>query len=180
MARAELKLENGTVVTVEGPPEEIHALLQFYGRASPSTAEPRSAKYRPRRASEKVESEDHEADRVHQVSTQVKSSGQFDAIESKILDQRSQLNRILLPLFIIHEEMDSAFGLTSGDIAKITRELGVPIGRPDVSKLLAKEASKYVMGDRTRVHGKPVRYKISRRGVQYIESLLVDRVPDSQ
>lgn len=171
MARAEFRLPNGTIVNIEGSPEEIEGLLQYYGSTEPPKSRGKPAA--PRAAPTKSEPADNgDVDVVHEVCSQIKSSDRFDAVESTILDQRSQLNRVLLPLFVIHEEMNNRYGLTSGDISKITRELSVPIGRPDVSNLLAKEASKYVIGDRKRVHGKPVHYKLSRRGVQYMEAVL--------
>jgi hypothetical protein len=68
--------------------------------------------------------------------------------------------------------LSNAYGMTSGEISKVTRALGVPVGQPDVSNILGKGASKFVMGDRSRESGKAVRYRLSRRGVQHVEGVL--------
>jgi hypothetical protein len=68
--------------------------------------------------------------------------------------------------------MANAHALSSGEISKITADLGVPVSQPNVSKTLSGTAAKYVMGDRVRKKGQPVRYKLSRRGLQYLQSVI--------
>jgi hypothetical protein len=175
MATAKLVLPNGASVTIEGTPEEVHQLMQLYASTNAAVkggGAPRRAPASQDESPAEPRTPQFEGDVIAAVVNQIKSSSSAEAIESKILDQRSQMNRILLPLFIINMEMNDEFGLTSGEIAKVTRQLGVPVGQPDVSKILAKEAARYVLGDSARTPGRPVRYKLSRRGVQYVESLL--------
>lgn len=173
MATAKITLTNGMSVTVEGNPDEIHRIIRMY---EGGVAGPKATAVSDRDASEPLGPEGADAvDLIPLLVNQIKSSEFAEAIEEKILDQRSQLNRILLPMFFIHTELGNKYGLTSGDIAKVTRELGVPVGQPDVSKILAGEASRYVLGDSARVRGKPVRYKLSRRGVQLLAGILGDR-----
>ncbi len=167
-----MKLPNGTAVTVEGDPDEIRRIIEFYGGNPGTRSERGTARGEARPKPAPAPSEDEDVDRVSLVVNEIKSSDSAVQIEEKILDQKSQLNRILLPIFIVHEQLGNGFGLTSGEIAKITRELGVPVGQPDVSKILAGDASRFVLGDRTRVKGKAVRYKLSRRGVQHVAALL--------
>jgi hypothetical protein len=57
-------------------------------------------------------------------------------------------------------------------VKKITTELGIPISQPNASRTLSGTASKYVIGDKVRVKGQPVRYKLSRRGVKYMKEVL--------
>lgn len=71
-----------------------------------------------------------------------------------------------------HEHLNNAFGLTSGEVAKITTDLGIPISQPNASRTLSGTASKYVIGDKVKMKGQPVRYKLSRRGVKYIQEVL--------
>jgi hypothetical protein len=66
----------------------------------------------------------------------------------------------------------NAFGLSSGEITKITTDLGVPISTPNASNTLSGTAAKYVMGDRVRKRGQAVRYRLSRRGVQYMKGVI--------
>lgn len=51
-------------------------------------------------------------------------------------------------------------------------DLGVPVSQPNASKTLSGTAAKYVIGDRVRKKGQLVRYKLSRRGLQYMQSVI--------
>lgn len=180
MATATMTLVDGTVVTLEGAPEEVHRLLQLYSASRHQTPEAppqneRSAGRRPRGAPHAQNSE--VPDPVSGVVNRIKSSPMAEAIETNVLDQRNRLNRVLLPLYIIHEEMQNSLALTSGEISNITKQLGVPVGQPDVSNLLASEAARFVLGDSSRARGKIVRYKLSRRGAQYFAEVLAKKPP---
>jgi len=110
----------------------------------------------------------------------VKNCDEAESIENKILDKASQVNRTLLPLYIVHEHMDNAVALTSGDINKITTDLGIPIATPNASRTLSGTASRYVIGDQVRTKGQPVRYKLSHRGIQYIKSVITGVEDDNK
>lgn len=182
MAKASLTLPNGTVVQIEGTTEEVRDLLQFYGgtHGQPAPAEgkppvrPKARKVKSKRTSSNkadVGTVDSTRD-LSQIVNLAKDCDDADAIERQILDRTSQVDRTLLPLYIVHEHLKNAFGLSSGEIAKITTDLGVPISTPNASRTLSGTAAKYVMGDRVRKMGQLVRYKLSRRGVQYMKSVL--------
>lgn len=168
MAKAQITLENGTVVTIEGEPDEVHRLLQLYS-GKPSSA-PSAAPAAKSRGKAKPDPAEERHDRIASVVNQIKAADESEAFEEKVLDQRNQMNRVLLPLYVVHEYMENRFGLSSGEIARITRELGVPVGQPDVSKLLG--GSRLVLADGMRTPGKPTPYRISRRGVQFMKSVL--------
>ena len=102
----------------------------------------------------------------------IKTCDEAEAMEKEIFDRTSQVNRILLSLYVVHEHLDNAFGLTSGEISKITTELGIPISQPNASSSLSGTASRYVVGSNVRRKGRAVRYKIHRRGVQYFKTVL--------
>ena len=102
----------------------------------------------------------------------IKNCGEAEVIETKILDKIAQVNRILLPLYIVHEYLDNTYGLTSGEVSQILTDLGVPVHIANVSKTLSGTASKYVNGDIIRKKGRSVRYKIIRRGVTYFKGVL--------
>ena len=102
----------------------------------------------------------------------IKTCDEVDSIERKILSRSSQVNRTLLPLYIVHEYFTSGFGLSSGDIAKITTDLGIPIAVANASGTLSGKASKYVIGDSIRKKGGVVKYKLHKRGVDYMKSVI--------
>ena len=72
----------------------------------------------------------------------------------------------------MHKYIDNAYGLTSGEVSQVTTDLGIPIQTPNASRTLSGTASKYVIGDKVRKKGQAVRYKLSRRGVEYFKKVL--------
>ncbi len=102
----------------------------------------------------------------------VKDCDESEAIGKEILDRTSQVDRTLLPLYVVHEYMGNAFDLTSGHISKVTGDLGIRISQPAASRTLAATASRYVMGDKVKKKGLAVRYKLTRRGVKYMKQVL--------
>jgi len=172
MAKANLTLPNGTVVNIEGTPEEVHRLIEL-NSAGASPRKPESAASHIAGAAPEMRGSDRQGkiDLVEIVNL-VRTCDLSTQIEKIILDKTNVLNRVLLPLFVVHEYKANAFGLTSGDLNKITVELGVPVAQPDASRCLSGPAKGYVVGDKMRVKGQPVRYRLTRRGVQYLRELL--------
>ena len=178
MAKASIRLPNGTSVLIEGTPDEVRHLLEFYGQSSGATPDVGIPK-RKKRSTKKIpasssttQTEGKDKPNLAEIINLVKNVDEAEAIESRILDRTSQVNRILLPLYIVHEHLGNAFGLSTGEVSKISADLGIPIQQPNVSGTLTGTASRYVMGDRVRKRGQAVRYKLSRRGLRYITAVL--------
>ena len=184
MAKASLELPDGTVVTLEGTPEEVKHLLELYGGEGQPAAKPASARrvaQRPKtrgRSAKSSESKQDGKPDLNEIVTLAKDCDEAEAIETQILDRTAQVDRTLLALYIVHEHLDNAFGLTSGEVRKITTDLGIPISQPNASRTLSGTASKYVIGDKVKVKGQPVRYKLSRRGVKYMKEVLAGNSDD--
>ena len=175
MAKATLTLQSGTTVVIEGTPEEIHRLLLLHGGGDSPQSSPVQRPARKKTSREKAltgKSEPADQPDLTQIVNLIKTCDEAEAIEEQILDRTSQVNRILLPLYIVHEHLGNAFGLTSGEIHKITTDLGIPISTPNASRTLSGTASRYLMGDSVRKKGRPVRYNLQRRGVQYLKSVI--------
>lgn len=175
MAKAQLTLPNETVVEIEGSTEEVKELLEFYGGASGSgTAAPRkkAAKKSARKKATAKDADESDSLDLTDIVNEVKSCDEAENIESRILDKSSQVDRTLLPLYMVHEYFDNQHGLSSGDVNKVTTQLSVPVSQPNASKTLSGTASKYVIGDSTRKKGSTVRYKLNRRGVKYLKSVI--------
>ena len=62
-----------------------------------------------------------------EIVTVVKNCEEAESIEKRILDRVSLVNRVLLPLYIVHEHMGNKFGLKTSEISKITTDLGIPV-----------------------------------------------------
>ncbi|MCH9695182.1 MAG: hypothetical protein K0U72_11800 [Gammaproteobacteria bacterium] len=177
MAKAHVTLPNGTTVEIEGTADEVRQLLEFYGSPDSAGKKRTPAPTKKKRQAKKSSggtSAKSTGDVIDltEIVNHIKNCDEAEAIETQILDRTSLVNRTLLPLYIVHEHLDDHEGLTSGDISRATIDLGIPIGTPNVSRTLSNTASKYVMGDKVRKKGRPVRYKLSRRGVQYMKKVL--------
>lgn len=110
-------------------------------------------------------------DYILSIVNKIKNCDESDLIEKEILDKIFQPGRIILPFYICYKYFSNR-GLTTGDIEKITAELGVKVQTPNVSKNISESLHKYLEGNSTRMKGKPVLYKLNRKGVKYFESLL--------
>lgn len=176
MAKATIKLPSGTIVTLEGTPEEVHRLLLLHSGGTPTpTSTIQKGKKKPTKISPmSVESSDDTPD-LNELVNFVKNCEEAEAIEKNVLDRTSQVDRTLLPLYVVHAYKGNRFGLTSGEISKVTSELGVRVTQPNASTTLSTTASRYVMGDKVRKPGQPVRYRLSRRGVQYMKAVIIGR-----
>jgi|ERR1700733_2508416 len=179
MPKASLTLENGTVVTIEGTASEVQELLAFYGSSGPKSANGKAHKTQtspatPRQVTNSTTENREEID-LMAIVNYVKSCDEAESIETKILDRTDQLARVLLPMYIAYEHMNNAHGLTSGQINKVTVQLGVPVKLSNVSKTLAGSAAKYIIGDVVRKTGQAVRYKLSRRGHAYVKEVITGR-----
>jgi len=172
MAKASLTLPNGAVVQIEGTAEEVQQLLDFYSGEAVRTLKQNPPKRKAVSAKIAKQKVSNEGPDYADIVNTVKDCDKSEEIAEQILDRTSQVNRTLLPLYIVHKYMDNAYGLTSGDIAKITTDLGIPVAQPNTSRTLSQTASRYVIGDKVKKKGQPVRYKLSRKGVKYINDVL--------
>jgi len=178
MANATITLPDGTQVQIEGSPKEVARILALYGKPSSAPTSKKSGKKKPskkksrtRRAATSNDESKIEVD-LAGIVNMVKNCDDAEKIEIQILDKRSVVNRTLLPLYIVHEHFENKYGLTSGEVSKITTELGVPVSQPSASRTLSGNGSKYVVSDGVRVKGVPSRYKLSRRGVKYLKAAI--------
>jgi len=114
---------------------------------------------------------DAPTDYILAIVNKIKNCDESDQIEKEILDKTSSPGRILLPFYICYKYF-SQQGLTTGDIEKITSDLGIRVQTPNVSKAISGSLHKYLEGNSTRVKGKPVIYKLNRKGTKYFESIL--------
>ena len=168
MPKATLKLRSGATVIIEGSAAEVHEILKLHAEATGST-EPSQPPFRRRKEAKETPLS---MDRAQEIVNLIRSCAEAERIEGQILDKSNTVNRCLLPLYIIHEHFDDAFGLTTGNIDSITKSLGVRNVQSNVSHTLAGAAAKFVMADSVRKKGVPVEYKINRRGVQHLKVVI--------
>lgn len=172
MAKASLKLPDGTTVLVEGSVEEIQKIVSLYRPQTGAAPQNREKKH-AQTSSQKLTGESH-TDKldISSIVNALKTSDEIELIEENILDRTSVVDRILLPLYIVHKFFEDKLPMTSGEISKTLSQMGITIFQSNVAKTLSSTASKYVIGDKVRVKGQAVRYRLSRRGVQYISAVI--------
>ena len=173
MAKATFKLPNDTIVNIEGSPDEIHKLLALYQSPTVTSVKKEMQPQRSRKQKQgQKEIIQESVDHITKIINLTKECDEADSIEENILDRISMVDRVLLPLYIVHEYMNNTVSLKSGDINKITKELGVQISQPNASRTLTQSASRYVTGDRTRKGKRAIKYKLNRRGVNYLKAVI--------
>lgn len=168
MAKASIKRPDGTDITIEGSAEEIKQVLEIY-QGSPS----RSPKKKPIKQ-KKNDRAASERDCVNHadILNIITSCDEAESIDDKVLNSRSQLNRIMLPLYIAFKYLDEDVRLSTGDIEKITSDLRTKVSKANSSTCLSKAGKSYVEIDKVRKKGVSVGYRINRRGIAYFEGVL--------
>ena len=177
MAKASMTLLDGTTVIIEGSPDEIKKIIALH---QPSQSDLKLKEKVPKKKHGKkhVSAAVDDAVDLPELVNQAKASDDFELIETNILDRSSLVDRILLPLYIATKHISENSSLTSGDISKFLSQLGVNVAQPNVAKTLSSTALKYVIGDKIRKQGQAVRYRLSRRGTQYITAVIKGKAND--
>lgn len=180
MAKASIQLANGTSVQIDGSPEEVARILALYGGKNADATDKKSPLIQAKSKAVVAPTTTSEAGGpdLPKIINLIKSCDEAEALDARILDKTNQLERILLPLYIVHEYLEDAYGLTSGEISQITKELGIPVSPSNTSTNLSGAASRFVVGDKIRRKGQAVRYKISRRGLQHLKTVLAPATND--
>ncbi|MBI1237173.1 MAG: hypothetical protein GC188_10870 [Alphaproteobacteria bacterium] len=177
MPTATIELPDGTKISIDGDVDEIAKITQLYNQSPASaggrTSTPHSDK--PSNSGSPAREKESWGDDgidIPRLVERIKDCDEAEVIESAILDQRDVMPRVLLPFYIGDKYFEGETLLTSGEVEKITDQLGVKVPISSASRMLSDTAKKYVSGDAVRKKGAVVHYKLNRRGVQYMQDLL--------
>lgn len=110
-------------------------------------------------------------DKIMTIVNETKNCKEADKIEVEILDKTAVEGKVLLPFYICHKYFPT-YTLTTGDVEKITKELGIRVGQKYVTNKISESLLKYLYSDQRKKHGVPTLYKLNRKGVKHFESLL--------
>lgn len=174
MAKARFATPKGTIVDIDGKPEEIQKFLVIYESTIHKDLV-LDVKAKKEIKIKQKKTGTGSKDYILKIVNTIKDCDGAKAIEENIIDRNSQVDKVLLPLYIVHENMSNEVGLQSGEISKITGDLGIRIKQPNVSKILSETASRYVMGDKVRKARQPVKYKLNRKGLKYIKGVITGK-----
>ncbi len=173
MAKASFTLPDGTTVQIDGSPEEIQKILSLHKQ--PPVPAKSETNFKQKNIDTAKDSPGSSTVNIADIVNTIKECKEIENIEKNIFDRSSQVDRILLPLYVLKKYINDKLTLTSGDISRILGDFGINIFTPNVTNTLSGAAAKYVIGDKVRKKGQVVRYKISRRGEQYLISVIENK-----
>jgi hypothetical protein len=99
----------------------------------------------------------------------ISESEAYPSIQTNILKTTNQLNKVLLA-FVAADECGYK-NISTGDVARITAELGKPLSQSNASKVIAKHADLFSAG-KERKQGAVIPYKINRHGRKVYSDVL--------
>ena len=178
MAKASLNFANGTMVTIEGSKEEVSFLLGVYQvppeskRKLESISNIQNNESGISKTKLKGSQVSEDIDLILTIVNKTKDCENAENIENNIFDRSSQINKILLPLYVSYKYFGNKYSLTSGEISKITAKLGIPLNISNVSNALSGSAARYVMGNKTKKTGGGLRYNLTHRGLKYMKEII--------
>jgi len=105
-----------------------------------------------------------------QIVNKIGDCDESDAIKNQVLDKRSAEGKVLLCFYLSHKYFRNEW-LTSGDIEKITSELGVKIDKKNVTNYLT-DLRQYLESGAVRKKGQPTPYRLNRKGVRRFEEII--------
>ncbi|NOH02219.1 MAG: hypothetical protein HND47_09810 [Chloroflexi bacterium] len=170
MAKASFKIPNGANVSIVGTPKEIQEFLALYTGTTEKLSSPteeRHIKKEDREISTEKKVKPEKAD-VEKIIQLAKTCKEADSIGKYILDQTNEANRVLVPLYIVHEYLDNAFALSTSQISEVTIGLGAKVSRQNALRAVKFSAPGHVI----KLSGKSPRYKIHRRGLAHLKSVI--------
>jgi hypothetical protein len=115
-----------------------------------------------RRVEKAADATDEQPRSPIEIVNAIKDDDRWSDIESRVLDNRSELPRILLVGYFAGRTNDPS--ITTADIQAVTDELGVRIRASNAANSLKAAAGRYFTSDRVRKQGQVVRYRLNRAG----------------
>jgi len=111
------------------------------------------------------------SDLVLNIINKIGECDESEKIQANVLDKTSMEGKILLCFHISYRYFKNA-RLTTGDIEKITSELGTKITVGNVSNKITGGLRKYLESGTTRKHGAPTPYRLNRKGAKRFKEII--------
>lgn len=118
-------------------------------------------------------SADSDPSTVLQIVNKVGDCDEATAIEKHVLNTRGSEGRVLLAFYISYKYFKNAW-LTSGDVGKITADLGIKIDKKNVSNYLVTYR-KYLESGAVRKKGQSTPYRMNRAGAKCFEEIISEK-----
>ncbi|MGQ0455477.1 MAG: hypothetical protein ACT4OU_00300 [Hyphomicrobium sp.] len=181
--KASFKLPNGATIEVEGSIDEVKAVSDHAAKYPP-VGSPASSAVRPASSAAAWQPSAHQSSgdaqeapaelNIASVVAIIKDCPEAETIQARVLDASplNAVHRTLMCLWAVSKYVNDQLGITSGDIERITDQLGIKLDISGASRVLSDKAKAYVSGDVVRRKGGAVRYKLNRRGIAEFERIL--------
>lgn len=104
------------------------------------------------------------------IINKVGNCSESESIQTKVLDLKNVGPKVLLSFYIAYKYFDKAW-LTSGDVERVTSELGIKITTGNASNKI-KEMRAYLESGAVRRKGAPTPYRLNRNGANYFEGII--------
>lgn len=104
------------------------------------------------------------------IVNKISECDESEEIRSKILDKTSLEGKILLCFYISDKYFDNAW-LNTGNIQKITSDLGIKIDARNATNKI-KKIGRYLESGAARKKGQPTPYRINRKGMKRFEEII--------
>ena len=109
-------------------------------------------------------------DLVLLIANKIGECEESEEMASKVLNKKNMEARILLCFYVSYKYFKNAW-LTTGDLERITSELGIKIDIGNVSNKI-KDLRKYLESGSARKKGQPTPYRLNRKGSNRFEEIL--------
>lgn len=172
MPKAEILLKDGTSITIDGSVEEVARIVSLY--KSDGVKAPKSTRCATQGVSREAVSDEKSKDQIDlaAMANKVRDCGEAEALEVNVLDHPDVVNRVLMCLYVNKVYFAHQPPMTTGEISRLLKQLGVPISTANVSTAISRKAKALVMADGVRKKGAIVRYELNRRGMQQFEEII--------
>lgn len=172
MPKAEIILKDGTNITIDGSIEEVAKIISIYKSDGVKSPKPhRRTAQTP--SKEAVENENaREAIDLAAMANRIRDCDEAEVLEHKVLDHPDVVNKVLMCLYINKKYFAEQPPMTTGEISKLLKQLGIPVATANVSTAISRKAKALVMADGVRKRGAILRYELNRRGLQQFEEFI--------
>jgi hypothetical protein len=108
---------------------------------------------------------------IVKIINSINESEQHDIIKENILNKVKNLNKILLVFYFTNEAHGNNTYITTGNVEKITDQLGIKIEKTNIGKNIKKNL-KYFSTENVRKKGVITKYKLNRKGIEEFKQII--------
>ena len=179
MTEAKIELPDGTIIEIKGSTDAVKDIVDHVssGRGAKESKKPeKKAKSKADAAAKDDPKKRAQEDDLAEIVNVIKTCDEADDIEKNVLDNGSEADRALLPLYIVKMYFDNRFPLSTVEISTIVTEFSVSMRRQNALRALKGAGASYVITDGIRKRGVPTLFRLNRRGEKHLKEVIAGQV----